>query len=312
MTPTSSRALSLSLTLFLVVGCGGAGGESETTDGSEGAAAESTAPAPLADSAERAAEARARMESSEGGRLVLRAIEAHGGLDRWFATPTSSFGWEYSNEELGYRFRSEMVVHNRSRLAYHEMTHLGTPDDRRPFEGRMAWDGERAWFSPADSTRVNARFWALSGYYFEMIPFVFADPGVRYEKLPSEELDGETYDMVKVSFEPGVGDADDYYVTYVDRETGLVRAVRYVVTFGGRPAGDETLFYYDDYVTVDGLTVPTRFRGYGFADGERGEFRNEAWADEIDFSVPFDTARLERPDDSRIDPLPGEDEGGDS
>lgn len=281
-------------------GSAGAGMPSETA-----APVESTDAGPSSAARANAEEARARLEASEGGRLVLRAIEAHGGLERWFATPTSAFGWEYSNVGANLRFKTEMVAHNRSRHVYHDVVSLGTPDEPGPFEGRMAWNGEEAWFVPADVTRVNARFWALTGYYFQMIPFVFADPGADHELLPEEELDGETYDMVRVSFDEGVGDADDYYVTYVDRETGLVRAIRYVVTFGGRPPGGETLFYYDDYTTVDGLTVPTRFRGYGFSDGERGDFRNEAWATDIDFGVPFDSTRLAPPDSARIDPLPG-------
>jgi|TARA_B100000809_G_scaffold60873_1_gene57478 hypothetical protein len=65
----------------------------------------------------------------------------------------------------------------------------------------------------------------------------------------------------------GVGDSPgDTYVLYIDQESGLVKAIRYTVTyFSGRlpstePPKRETLFYYEDYVTVDGLTVP---RGIG-------------------------------------------------
>lgn len=279
--------------------CGGSDGAASGSGGTAGSAEDSEGVSAAVE------EARDRLETTEGGRLVLRAIEAHGGLERWFSTPTSSFGWEYSNVGANLRFRTELVAHNRSREIYHDVTSLGTPDEPRPFEGRMAWNGEEAWFVPADVQRINARFWALTGYYFQMIPFVFADPGTNHERLPDEELDGETYEMVKVTYDPGVGDADDYYIAYVDPDTGLVRAVRYVVTFGGRPPGDETLFYYEDYTTVDGFTVPTRFRGHGFEDGERGDFQNEAWATELAFGVPFDSTRLVRPDSARVDPLPG-------
>jgi len=315
MTSPSRRTTVLSTLLFALVACGPGGESGSDAGGVDGgasgmgsetaSAAESPDPAISASARANAEEARARLEASEGGRLVLRAIEAHGGLERWFATPTSSFGWEYSNVGANLRFKTRMVAHNRSRHVYHDVVSLGTPDEPRPFEGRMAWNGEEAWFVPADVTRINSRFWALTGYYFQMIPFVFADPGVDYELLPDEELDGETYDMVEVSYEEGVGDANDYYITYVDQESGLVHAIRYVVTFGGRPPGGETLFYYEDYNTEDGLTVPTGFRGYGFADGERGSFRNEAWTTDIDFGVPFDSTRLVPPDSARIDPLPG-------
>lgn len=252
----------------------------------------------------RAAEALARLESSEGGRIVARAIEAAGGLATWYATPTSAYAWEYSNSGSNIRFKSYLVADNRTRRIYHDLVELGTPDDPRPFEGRFAWDGTDAWIWPADVEAVNPRFWASTGFYFSSIPFVLADPGLTYEVLPDEELDGVTYDMVRVGYEPGIGDANDTYTLYVDPETDRLRAIRYTVTYGGRPARGETLFYYDDYVTVDGLTVPTRFRGYRFADGEKGAFRNEAWVTDISFRQPFDESRLAMPAGGRVQPLP--------
>ncbi len=111
-----------------------------------------------------------------------------------------------------------------------------------------------------------------------------------------------------------VGDSPgDTYTLYVNQGSGLVDAIRYTVTFGrplpaegeqgGRPRR-ETLFTYEDYVAVDGLSVATRFRGYNFETGVRGDFKNEAWASEISFRQPFDASKLERPPDSRVQPLP--------
>jgi hypothetical protein len=248
--------------------------------------------------------ARARLEASEGGRLVLRAIEAAGGIELWFDTPTSAYGWEYSNTGSDIRFKSFMVADNRTRQVYHRLVSLGTPQAPTPMEGRFAWDGNEAWIQPAEIDAINPRFWATTGYYFSSIPFVLADPGVVYELLPDEELDGEMHNMVRVGYEAGIGDASDTYTLYMDKETDRVEAIRYTVTFGGRPARGETLMYYRDYVTVDGLTVPTHLVGYSFVGGERGEARNEAWVTDISFTQPFDAARLEMPADGRVQPLP--------
>ncbi|MBI1358613.1 MAG: hypothetical protein GC160_30125 [Acidobacteria bacterium] len=276
-------------------------------------AAEAPAPSPAA---EKAAEARARLEASEGGRLVLAAIEAHGGLETWYAAPTSSACWEYSNPGAEMRFRSCMTVDNQTRRAYHDLEALGTPDDPQPYEGSFAWDGEQAWIFPADTPKVNPRFWALTGFYFSQIPFVLADPGVSYEKLPDEELDGKTYSMVKCTFGSGVGDAPgDHYILYIDPADQMVRAIRYTVTFGrgARPAGKkaagpprETLFYYEDYATADGLKTPQHFNGFWFDDGKQGEFKNEAWATNISYSQPFDESKLAMPEGGRVQPMPGE------
>lgn len=251
------------------------------------------------------ADARERLMASDGGELVLRAIEAHGGLESWYRAPTSSYTWEYANVEADIQFKSFLVADNQTRRVYHDLMTVGPYEDPQPVEARFAWNGEVAWMYPDSIERPNPHFWATTGYYFEQIPFILADPGLTYERLPDETLDGTTYEMVRVGYEENVGYSDDdTYTLYVHPESGQVDAIRYTVTYGRDVPADadlsETLFYYEDYVTVDGLTVATHFRGYSYTDGGRGNFRNEAWADSISFQRSFDAAQLSPPDGARI------------
>ncbi|MDA0204890.1 MAG: hypothetical protein O3A53_20620 [Acidobacteria bacterium] len=267
----------------------------------------------MSDAQRKAQEGTQRLSASEGGKIVLRAIEAHGGLEAWYSAPTSSFTWEYSNAGMNGRFKTRAVVDNNTRQAYHQILAIGTPDEPKPYEGSFAWDGEKAWIYPADTPIIAPRFWALTGYYFQQIPFVLADPGLSYEVLPDAELDGKPYDMVRASFGSGIGDSPgDTYTLYVDKETDMVAGIRYTVTYGRQPraAGDEppgeTLMLYQDYTTVDGLTVPKHFYGSNFANGEVVNFKNEAWADEISYTQPFDATQLEMPEGAKIQPPPGQ------
>lgn len=282
------------LTLAFLASCAPEASEQAST-----AAAESN---PVAD---QVTAATARLEATPAGSVVLRAINAAGGLEAWYSTPTSAYGWEYANGGSDIQFKTVMVVDNRTRQAYHDIVSLGSYENPQPYEGRMAWDGTDAWIFPAETEGINPRFWATTGYYFSSIPFVLADPGIVYEAMPDEELDGIVYDMVKVGYEANVGDASDTYTLYVDKQTDQLRAIRYTVTFGGRPAGNETLFYYEDYTTVDGLTVPTFFDGYWFIDGAKADFKNKAWATDISFSQPFDESRLAMPESGRVVGMPG-------
>lgn len=255
-------------------------------------------------------EASERLGVNDGSGLVLRAIEAHGGLEAWYRAPTSSYTWEYANVGSDVRFRSFLVADNLSREVYHDLMTTGSFDDPRDVEASFAWDGTDAWIHPASIEQPNPRFWGISGYYFQQIPFVLADPGLNYERIPDEELDGIAYEMVRVYFTPGIGESPgDTYTLYVHPETGMVRALRYTVSYGRDvpPGADlpETLFYYDDLVTVHGLTTATAYRGYAFSDGERGAFRNEAFADSISFRRPFDPARLVAPEGARFVPPAG-------
>jgi len=255
-------------------------------------------------------DAKSRLEASEGGQLLLRSIDAHGGLDAWYGAPTSSYTWDYSNVGSNIRFKTRLVADNYSRRIYHDLLELGTPENPMPASGRFAWDGEDAWISPDSLQGINPRFWATTGYYFESIPFILADPGLHYTVLPDDTLNGMPHDMVRVSYENGVGDSPgDTYTLFLNKETAMVDGIRYTVTFGGGPpaAGEplrETLFYYKNYTTVDGLTVATRFRGFNVVDGVLSGFKNEAWAGDISFSNPFDERRLAMPEDGRVQPMP--------
>jgi hypothetical protein len=255
-------------------------------------------------------DARSRLEASEGGRLLLRTLEAHGGLEAWYRAPTSAYTWEYSNVGSNIRFKTRLVADNYTRRIYHDLLELGTPSNPTPASGSFAWDGENAWISPDTIMGINPRFWASTGYYFESIPFILADPGLHYSVLPDDTLNGMPHNIVKVSYEAGIGDSpDDTYTIYLNKESAMVDGIRYTVTFGsGRPAEGEplreTLFYYSDYTTVDGLTVATRFRGFNVVDGVLTGFKNEAWADDISFSTPFDERRLAMPENGRVQPMP--------
>ena len=271
----------------------------------------------MADAHAKAEAARARLMSSEGGQMVLDVIENHGGLEAWYAAPTSAYSWEYSNFGGNMRFKSSLVADNTTRRIYHRITALGTPEEVEAIDGRMAWDGNDAWISPASIEQIDPRFWSATGYYFESIPFVLADPGVNFKVFPPEEHDGVNYHRVTAYYDVNVGDTPgDTYTLFINPETGMLDVVLYTVTYGrayetyGRAyePGDDwpptptrgNFFRYSDYVTVDGLTVPTRFHGYAYNDGEVGDLRNEAWASDFSFRESFDESQLSMPAGARM------------
>ena len=291
---------------LLLAGCGS--GDSDS--GPDDTAASNVVPDSVVQ--QQVAAARERLTQTDGGERVLRAIEAHGGLSAWYRAPTSSYVWEYANQGADLHFASFLVVDNRSRRAYHDLLRTGPYEDPQPVDAAFAWTGDRAWVAPPDIEQPNPRFWALSGFYFQQIPFVFADPGINYEALPDASIDGTPHDMVRITFGDDVGDApDDVYTLYLDKESGQVDAIRYAVTYGRDVGPDadlqETFFDYQDYVTVDGLTVPTRFEGYGYSDDEGigDSLRNWARADSISYRRSFDESQLTPPDTARFVSLPG-------
>ena len=217
----------------------------------------------------RAAEARGRMTGSEAGALVWRAIEAHGGLEKWLGAGTLRFTFDY--QPVG---APERRMHTRQKVdlwrarAVHEEL-----DGDASGRARFGWDGEQSWIVPdAEAFPSPPRFWSLTPYYFVGMPFVGADPGTRYERLPDGDLDGQTHQRVKITYEPGTGDSpDDYYVLYLHPETHGLAALRYVVAYPGFfPEGGHTpekIMRYTDLREVDGLQLAQTLDTYTW-DGE--------------------------------------------
>lgn len=208
----------------------------------------------------RVAEARTRLQADRAGVLVWNAIEAHGGLQTWLAKSTVAFEFDY--QPLGQPERG-MHTYNQVDLWSARARQAELPGGAGA-EATLGWDGERAWITPAaDAFPSSARFWSLTPYYFMGMPFVAADPGTRYERLADATLDETRYQVVKLTYGEGVGDApDDYYVLYLHPETRRLAALRYVVSYPGRFAAGahspEKLMRYSEFTTVDGLQFAQR------------------------------------------------------
>ena len=217
----------------------------------------------------RVSEAQQRLAGSEAGQRVWAAIEAHGGLSRWYANGPLHFRYRYERGPDQSAIDTEQTIDTWSSRA----RHVTMPDSSVSF----GWTGEEAWMYPAGAElSTNARFWSLTPYYFVAMPFVLADPGVNLALDDSMEAEGRTYETVRVTFDAGTGDApDDYYVLLLDPETDHVGGVRYVVSYPGFfPDGGTTperLMLYDGAQTASGITLQEGFRSFAWTGEGPGE-----------------------------------------
>lgn len=215
------------------------------------------------------AERERHLAATPGGQRLAESIDAHGGLERWAET-----------ESLGFTFNYEPAGAPEKRRYSVNQVHVPTArvrQDQVNGEVSLGWDGTQAWITPERGAFPSpARFWALTPYYFVAMPFVLADPGTQHELLEPAPLDGETMDRVKVTFDPGTGDApDDYYVAWIDPQTDRLRALTYIVTSstvfpdGGR-SGEKRLTWLE-LQDVDGLLLAGRYEGWHLVDGQPSE-----------------------------------------
>ena len=229
----------------------------------------------------RVAKAQERLNTSEAGQRIWQAMQAHGGLSRWYANGPLHFQFNYQPLDDGTPRNTYEVANYWSAQTRHRLVEDTTV--------QYGWDGQQAWAYPTDTLiPYNVRFWSLTPYYFVGIPFVLGDEGINLESLGEASFEEKPYDLVKVTFEENVGDApDDYYVIYVSQGNNRVGAIRYIVSYpayfpdGGH--APEKLMAYDGTQTVEGITLPQGYRTFWWKEDQAGEQITNITVSEVAF-----------------------------
>ncbi len=246
----------------------------------------------------RVAEAAERMDASPAGQRVAQAIEAHGGLEAWYRGGPMRYRYAYQRTDADGNATGDPI----------DTYQLIDPWDARAVHTvasdtmvRFGWNGEEAWIAPADAEPpINARFWALTPYYFVSMPFVLADPGVNYALAPSDTVDGRPVDVIRITFDAGTGDApDDYYDLLLDPQTNRVQGVRYIVSYFN-PDGElaETTMLYDGAQSPGGgIWMQTGFRSFS---SETGAQRAKGTLTDLRFDPDVPDEAFAKPEDARV------------
>jgi len=260
------------LALVAVSACGAGAPQDQVAAGDSAQPAttrDGIGPVPASWVEARVSESEARLSKSAAGSLVWKSIEAHGGLERWLAQGTIEFEFDYAplGDAAGRRYSFQEIDLWSAQGRHQELG--ASPDAEFGFNGKVTW------ISPAlDAFPSPPGFWTLTPYYFLGVPFVMGDPGARFEQLEDAPLGDVLHRRVKVTYDPGTGDApDDYYVLYIHPQSFRIGGLRYVVSYPGFfPEGGHTpekLMLYGELKEFAGLTLAQRLDTYAW-DAEQG------------------------------------------
>ncbi|MGO4918187.1 DUF6503 family protein [Maribacter spongiicola] len=209
----------------------------------------------------RVAKTKERLHTTEAGKVIWNAMEAHGGLDTWYANGPITFRFNYQPLDGKTARDSYQTVDTWSNRSVHTSTIVSS--------AKFGWSGDQAWVKAKDSTAFayDTKFWALTPLWFVGHPFVLSGEGVNLELLDAEKFKGQDYNVVKVTFDAETGDApDDYYILYVNKDTSKIAVMRYIVSYpeyfkdGGHAPEKFTEFIGEQ--VVDGVTMPGGFKTY--------------------------------------------------
>lgn len=272
--------------------------EKETTE-KKTLAAGNSAMVPASWVTNRVEKAQNRLGKTDAGKVIWNAMEAHGGLKKWYENGALAFRFNYRPLD-GTARDSYQVINTWSNKAKHTSVADST--------AHYGWTGEKAWVLAKDSTAFayDTRFWALTPYYFLGQPFVLDGEGVNLELLPEITYQDKKQDVVKVTFDDGTGDApDDYYILYFDTNTHILSVIRYIVSY---PAyfkeGEHMPEKFMELIgenRVAGILFPNKYKTYWLTDdNEPGEYITNIEVSNLTFKKVVPEDFYEAPADARI------------
>lgn len=199
-------------------------------------------------------------ELNKGTTLIDAMIQEVGSMDELRKRGDVEYTYVYETADGSkrdvsverYRFDGEL-----SWAKYTERSFQLAPE----LEGQLiqGWDGKAAWVTldgkPINDEKLKgaARFLRKTNFYwFAMMPKL-RDPGIDHSYQTVRTVDGVDYELVKATFDDGVGDAQDTYLLYINPKTKLVD--RFLFTVAGMGVKDPLMMVVE-YKDVDGVKLP--------------------------------------------------------
>ncbi len=217
-------------------------------------------------------------------------MKAHGGMEQWDKMNNLCF---------------EMPSKNGA-----EIHTVSLKDRRTKIEAKdwsIGYDGANVWLlqNKPDAYEGNARFYHNLIFYFYAMPFVLADEGITYEMQEPTQLDGVTYEAVKISYGEGVGDSpEDEYILYFNPESHQMQWLGYTVTYRDNKKSDRWSFIkYGEWQSVNGLLLPKSLTWYTVEDGKPVAVRNTREFEKVVVTeTQLDDSVFQQPEGATISP----------
>ena len=234
--------------------------------------------------------------------LIERMVAEVGGIDRLLALKDVEF--TYTCQDLTTNKKDvsvERYVFD-GELSWARFETREKAFSQIPGEMIQGYNGSKCWMT-IDGKLVEDNpqlakfcdFTRKTNYYWFTMMFKLLDPGVQYVYNGTKEVEGVNYDLVKITFGEGVGDAQDTYILYINPNTKLVDQFLFTVMDFG--IAEATLMKVE-YEEIEGLKLPTK-RKWVEANWD-GEPQDEEWrtsetSENIKFNNGFDKGMFEKP-----------------
>ncbi len=183
-----------------------------------------------------------KIDDSKFPEAMRKVFEAHGGLPTWKNKRVLSF--EIPKPDYAEKHTIDLYTRNEK---------IEMPDFS------MGSDGAEIWlFDKANRYQGDPVFYHNLMFYFYAMPFVLSDNGINYSEAEALEFEGTSYPGIRISYNEGVGlSAKDEYFIHYNPKSFQMEWLGYTVTFrSGEKSDNIKWIRYNDWINVDGLTLP--------------------------------------------------------
>lgn len=176
----------------------------------------------------------------------------------------------------------------------------------------LVYDGSKAWYTSEEDVAPPARLQLLAWPSLLLAPFKLHDNGAKLETYEPANLVDRALSPIRMTFEEGVRDApDDWFVLYVDPQTGRLSQMAYYLSSGraDEVAQPPHAVLYDRYMLVaGGVTLATKlsFHNWSEEQGAHGDAIGTVTIGSPRF-VGSDDELFKRPEGAKESPPPGDD-----
>ncbi|MGH1339185.1 MAG: DUF6503 family protein [Aureispira sp.] len=221
--------------------------------------------------------------------IVADMVQALGGKEAFYNLGNVTYDYEYRDPNtlmtlIGketYVFDGEL-----SSGQYTEHSLLGANGKVvEGYDGKEAWVKFNGQLSTDEKANGVARFLRKTNYYWFAMFFKLQDEGLNLQHVGTKKVEGREYDLIKVTFESTIGDAQDTYLLYINKQTKLIDQFLFTVVSFGVTAPNLMKVHYE---TINGIKVPTE-RVYIGSNWD-GEIIGEKWVTTYWKNVQFNTS----------------------
>ncbi|MEL6918897.1 MAG: hypothetical protein AAFO99_14355 [Bacteroidota bacterium] len=237
--------------------------------------------------------------AQDGKQLVAEMIEAAGGKQNFYELNNVTYDYEYRNSVIPITLvNHETYVFDKelSYAAYTEHSMSGA-NGEKVIEG---YDGTETWVmidgKLTDNEQANgfAKFIRKTNYYWFAMFFKLLDDGVNHTFKGSKNVNGKEYNLVEIGFGKNIGEVQDTYLLYINKETKLID--QFLFTIRGFGIEDPHLMVME-YETIDGIKIASK-RKYITTDWD-GNIVGDQWITtnwtNIKFNTDIDKSKFQKP-----------------